>query len=524
MGFGTAKEPSRSLPKALNDKPGLFHQGLAPNIVFGLFLMKALLLAVVLIPFGVGPDERHHFSYAYDLANGDLSPILGGAQSVSIPSSARWPSEVQTFRDNYISQHPPLHYVVAALPVRAAISVTNSTEVILRSARLVSAIFGALGLLVVHRLLLLVARRDDIALAGMVGLSFLPMYSYLSSVVNNDVSLFFFSALAAESFVRFIARRESAEAAWFFVWVGLAAFTKAFAWISGAMAVAVVLVLLMKETRRWKALVAYTIAAAAAPALWILRNSVVRGDALAGSGLGSSAPRFRVTPWSYVTEYPVVDWLLLHSNALYGWVRPGLGPRILTVTGWPLVGFSLFLLVLGVVMVRATAIAMVAPVEAEAEEGVSPLSTAYRAFVLSAAAIGAISIFRALPPGLEVSGSMRAFFVGALVFASISSAAELLRRRHEPLDGANVALLLFSAYAVIFFVQRSMGFAGGDAPLRGVHGRYFWTALPFLLVFMGAAARRIGISRLTLAASVALLALMEIGAYLTQLFPHEGVL
>lgn len=495
-----------------------------PNLVVGLFFAKSLLLAFILIPFGVGPDERHHFSYAYDLANGDLSPILGGARSVSIPSSGTWPSEVRTFRDNYISQHPPLHYVVAALPLRAAMSMTDSSEVILRAPRLVSVAFGTLGLLVVHRTLRLVARRDDIALAGMVGVSFIPMYSYLSSVVNNDVSLFFFSALAAESFVRFVSQRESAESVRLFVWIGLAALTKAFAWISGAMVAAVVLVLLAKETRRWKALMAYTLAAAAAPVLWIFRNGVVRGDALAGTGLGNPVPRFRVTPWSYVTEYPVVDWLLLNANVLYGGERPGLGLPVVTASGWPLAAYSIVLLILGGIMARA-ALEMISGASSIAFWAKTPASSvAIRIVILLSAFAASFGIYRALPRGLGSAEWMRAFFVAALVFTAIATVTELSRNRHERLDGASLSLLVFCGFAAILLVQRSMGFAGGDAALRGVNGRYFWTVLPFFVVFIGAAAERIRIHGFTLAAGVALLATMETGVYLTQLFPHEGVL
>ena len=116
---------------------------------------------------------------------------------------------------------------------------------------------------------------------------------------------------------------------------------------------------------------------------------------------------------------------------------------------------------------------------------------------------------------------MRMFFVSSLVFSVTVFTAEMLRRRHEPLDGPSVALLIFCAYTIVFLLQRAMGYSGGD--LRGVHGRYFWTVLPFLLIFVGSAARRIALSRFVVAAGVALLAMMELGAYLTQMFPHEGV-
>lgn len=492
-----------------------------PNLVFGLFLVKALLLGFVLVPFGIGPDERHHFSYAYDLAIGDFAPIVGGATSISVPRSDLWPSEVSRNRNNYISQHPPLHYLVAAVPLRMALSAADSTELVLRSPRVVSAIFGGLGLLVVHRTLRTVSGRSDVALAVMVGLSFIPMYSYLSAVVNNDISLFFFSALAAESFVRFVAIRELTESRRMIVWVAMASLTKAFAWISGAMIVAVVLVLLLRGGHRPKALVTLAIAAAAAPLFWLVRNSAVRGDALAGSGLGGSRERFRVTPWEYITEYPVVDWLLLHSNALYGWARPGLGLRIMTVTGWPLAVFSFALLIVAVVMLRAVLMMLVEPSFTPGTGSHTPPGTPYRAAVLIAGSGVALVLYRALPQGLGGAEWMRAFFVSAIMFSATVVTVELLRRRHEPLDGPSVALIIFCAYTVVFLLQRASGYSGGN--LRGVHGRYFWTVLPFLLIFVGAAARKISVSRFVLTASVALLAMMELGAYLTQLFPHEGV-
>jgi hypothetical protein len=172
-------------------------------------------------------------------------------------------------------------------------------------------------------------------------------------------------------------------------------------------------------------------------------------------------------------------------------------------------------------MVRAVLMMLVEPAMTPSLESRALPGTVYRAAVLIAGSGVALGVYRALPAGLGGSEWMRAFFVSALVFAATTVSAELLRRRHEPLDGPSVALLIFCAYTIVFLLQRASGYSGEN--LRGVHGRYFWTVLPFLLIFVGAAARRITVSRFAMTASVALLAMMELGAYLTQMFPHEGV-
>ena len=80
------------------------------------FIGLSLLFAFEQPPF-VPPDETAHVGYAHEIADFDLPEIT---KSPDVPDSAtQWRAERESarddrYRDVWVANHPPLHYVAAA--------------------------------------------------------------------------------------------------------------------------------------------------------------------------------------------------------------------------------------------------------------------------------------------------------------------------------------------------------------------------------------------------------------------------
>ena len=78
-----------------------------------MFVGIALLFAFEQPPF-VAPDETAHVGYAHEIADFDLPEIT---ESPDVPDSAvQWQAERESgrddrYRDVWVANHPPLHYL-----------------------------------------------------------------------------------------------------------------------------------------------------------------------------------------------------------------------------------------------------------------------------------------------------------------------------------------------------------------------------------------------------------------------------
>src|SRR5690606_19731802 len=140
--------------------------------------------------------------------------------------------ETNTFlRDNYITQHPPLYYAMAAIPLKLTQLFTSDRWYQIRATRTVSAV--SLGVLFLALFWTLVdagiSRERSLLLASTLG--FIPMVSHLASGITNDIFLFMLCALATRHLVRFVKTQNLRDAYLCAGWLTLAGGTKLTAWV-----------------------------------------------------------------------------------------------------------------------------------------------------------------------------------------------------------------------------------------------------------------------------------------------------
>ncbi len=148
-------------------------------LVFGVHLAFSLFFALT-IPLHGGPDESKHFAYVKQLVEERALPVLSDPQATT------------DARTGAIAQHPPLTYVVAAplYAVSRGLGERNCERVL----RL-TAVFWAIFTLVFAWKTLRENFPDQLALclAAFTFAALLPHFLLLSSVLNNDGPLIFFS-------------------------------------------------------------------------------------------------------------------------------------------------------------------------------------------------------------------------------------------------------------------------------------------------------------------------------------------
>jgi 4-amino-4-deoxy-L-arabinose transferase-like glycosyltransferase len=140
--------------------------------------------------FSTAPDEQAHLVYVQSLALDGRIPRL--------PTTPHEPERYAPGQSvSHQGQHPPLYYAVAAAVYRAA-SVRDD-ERAYRVLRFLSIAIGLAALALQWRLACLVFQQAHLRLACLAILAFMPMFTYIMAVVNNDclAVLFFIGALAA---------------------------------------------------------------------------------------------------------------------------------------------------------------------------------------------------------------------------------------------------------------------------------------------------------------------------------------
>jgi 4-amino-4-deoxy-L-arabinose transferase-like glycosyltransferase len=123
-----------------------------------------------------GPDEPGHIAYIESLALDHRFPTLG-EEDIYRPGAAI----------SHQVQHPPLYYLLAAVVYRAALPLGEDARI--RVLRLFSAALGLVSLWLLWRLSALVVSSQGARFAIVAGLAFLPLFGYMSAVVNNDALL-----------------------------------------------------------------------------------------------------------------------------------------------------------------------------------------------------------------------------------------------------------------------------------------------------------------------------------------------
>ena len=509
-----------------------------------LITLKSVYLAFFVIPPADIPDESGHYAYVRDIARGSIFPLLTQA---TIPGDL-WmdlePDPKAEPRMNYIVQHPPLYYAVAAVPYVITSQLTNDRWYLIRMTRLVSAISLGLILVVVFRTLTDTGMDPARSLLASTSIAFIPTLSNLSAGITNDAFLFLICALATRYLVRFVLHHHLRDAYLCALWLTAAGATKMTAWIMIAGFVGVMLFELRQPLWRWILHGAgISLLALLAPLWWMGRNLLYFGNPFFIGIDSSMVPMMPgVTIWQFLETQPFFYFMLVHFYALFGFSgycqTPELihlcqGTQITHVNNEP---FFFFLLVLAFVILLVLAHSLRRATELIGERPTVSRAPSLQGWVhnrmtsrtirgtLVTLAVGAgLVLFAFGMQGLHNEpGIVNGPVVNALAMAPwliIPFSLLALTLESNPRERLTHHLILvFALFCVIFVLQAHKAYVL-VAQMRGVQGRYFFPYIPMLL-----AAGSIALMRWRVPVKIFLwvalgLALSEVYTYVQHVIP-----
>ena len=176
-------------------------------LILALTLVKGWLFATV-IPYGEAPDEQPHFNYVMHLKNQRRLPVYYFHYwNTRLYRRAVHPMDYPDPEANrlggaatYCAVHGPLYYVTCAIPV-AVFAKKPATAAYL--CRLVSVVLATLTILVYCIICRILFPRDPpLAIAIPLLASFLPQFTFIGAVVNNDCMVNLIAALMSLVWVR----------------------------------------------------------------------------------------------------------------------------------------------------------------------------------------------------------------------------------------------------------------------------------------------------------------------------------
>jgi len=337
------------------------------------FAVLASLQAFTIYPFHP-PDEISHIGYALTVSHGDLptvdTPIPGHETPVL---QHRVNNSRPANRTIWTANHPPLYYLVAAVPLRLGVDLGHPLGGI-RAARMVNVGISLSGLVLVLLLAReLVPARPElwVGAAGLAAL--LPGFVMTSAIVYNDALMFTLTTAVLLLVARVLRRGPTARrVALLAVLAAACALTRATGLLVAAVAAAALLAaVLLHDRRPARVRVLLAIAAAgavvgatvAAAGWFYLRNRALYGSAT-GTGVllqkfsrnargtipqalvdpsywhdhlrrlwdDSAGPTGRngVTKYWYLTFVPVLGLALAGAR----WLRRAVPPRTPLVLAW----------------------------------------------------------------------------------------------------------------------------------------------------------------------------------------------
>lgn len=493
-----------------------------PYLFALLFLAKALILAFWITPLWQTPDEKQHFHYAQDIAMGKGLPVIGRAPvDIDFVTGYKKPPPPRA-QDNHIAQHPPVYYVLAAAAWRAATVFADSPDTWFRAPRAISALAGAAALLTIYHLMLSLTGRPVVSLGVMASVSFIPMFSYMSSGTSNDTTTMLFACLAALYWSRYLLRPATADAYRCAAWLALACVTK----MTVLVLAAPMLAILFFESdflsrRRWLHVAGVLATAASLPSLWLARNWLLYGNPLmtaaeqAGFFAREQAP-LQVSFARYLSTEPAVEGYFNHFFGLFGSLTPS---WILQLHGLPYSLISVIALA-GALLALAH---LLGRVFGRAADDCPVLSPAWMRPTLAVALV-VVAVLAFLLIHAPAPWSPRRVLYAALAVAFALAPTAFLVRLERPDRLALYALMVFGFFAAVL-LWKVYGFYVLDGRLRAIHGRYLFPLIPFMLaglVVPALAALRWRVWPIVLVAMV--LGATELHVFLDQVMPfYKGI-
>lgn len=512
-------------------------------MVAALVTFQALYLAYFVTPPGDIPDESGHFSYVRDIGNGKFFPLMGEA---TIPNNlwfnaAEDDPVLSRIRPNYITQHPPLYYMVAAIPYYASTQLTDDRWHQIRAARTVSAV--SLGLLV----LTLFGTMRDLgvnpagALLLATSVSLIPTISHLASGITNDIFLFFLCAVATRFLVRFILQQETKAAYACATLLTLAGATKMTAWPLILGILFVMLFEMRQPPKRWFAhSFGLSVIALSLPLWWAGRNIYHFGNPFAVHVVSNQPLFLNYTILDYLKSQPFFDWMVTHSYGLIGFAGYCQTPETLSQcmgvksTRVAHQGFEFVLWSLAIMATLLLAYTVWHYIRQyrtrTAWHGPGSVQMIIASVLKPGWSRGALlAVTAAVGAGLfywslihvhregDMAWIINPVFLSACLIAWLGVGIAVFD--NDPKRRLiYYGLALFFCYGLLIIYQSHKAYIL-VAELRGVQGRYFYPFLPLLVVSMGLVLERLRLPVVLLLWMTMGIAWSNMHTYIVQLIP-----
>ena len=488
----------------------------AARLVAALFACLAMYLAAFVTPQGDIPDESGHYAYVVDMTKGRPLPLLGTAEI----HANLWrdiEGVVASHRKNYIVQHPPLYYGVAAIPYAVLKRFTGDKRLLPLGPRLVSALSLGFLVLTLFAILREVGVSEGGALAGASLIGFVPTVTHLASGITNDIFLALLCALATLYLVRFLVHERLRDAYVCALWLTLAGATKMTAWI---LIVAFVGILLYELRRPWKQWLLHAagigLLAMALPLWWMRRNYYHFKDPffVYGSHFKPKLPDYSLL--DYLTQVNFAELMMYHFYGFIGFsgycqtpstlerVRSLCqGVRVMRIEGISYQLFAALALVCALILVGALLIRSFRQARAAATIARSPssLQSAVAAglgrpavrttLTVLLAVLGLVGSVYAMRASAKIEWSSALIPLSAaflLVWAGVLGVAPSLwgKDASDRILGYGPLLLLLFTALLFQKGQQSMVLTGMP---HGIQGRYLLPFVPLLLASLAVATR-----------------------------------
>lgn len=500
-----------------------------------LFTAKAFFLAFWVTPLWDIPDEIGHYAYTEDIASGRGFPLLGTA-NISAEINTNVTGVPSPSSDNWIAQHPPIYYLVAAIPLKITTILSDNQDLRFRSPRIVAALAGGLVLIVLYQTLLFLSvdRRTATAVAAATG--FVPMFSHLASGTNHDVPLFLFCALVAKYFSRYIVDRQISDAYLCAFWLAVAASTKLTALVLLPPLVAILIFEIDGNSSRiFSQAMGLVLVAISLPSIWLARNIWYFGNPFTTSVDFSSTPGQSAAPLSFLEFMrvnPAIEHFVVNFFGLFGWIGTGKGTVVwFQINGLPLTAYSVIFCGFAIIIAAGALLSLMqSPMPALPETGpiinyfwkfydrLAPTSRiAYSGSILIGSAVAAVIVL-ALTQSPNTS-DIRAIGAMALMFAAVISLFTIVSGR-QPNDVRLFSYCVLTAgFFSVVLVEQIYSVSNVLGQLRATHGRYMYPVIPLLILAFGMVAKRFRALGVVSIVTVLLMAHFEIETFIMQVVP-----
>lgn len=517
-----------------------------------LFFLQAWFFGWFVTPLGDIPDESGHYAYVVDMTKGRPLPVLGevdkGRGTISANLWRDW-GQPDGSRLNYIVQHPPLYYAVAAIPFSLAKKLTDDRFVWAKVTRLVSAASLGLLIFVCYQILIAVRVEERLALVLSSLFGFVPTVTHLSSGITNDMFLTLMCALATLYLIRFVKDQGIRSAYLCAFWLACAGATKMTAWVLIAGFIGIIIYELRQYWFRWilhAGLI--TIVAFSSALWWMRRNIYYHGNPfyVSGADVAPKAPDF--TLLDYLEKQPFFDWLFQHFYALIGFSgycnsAPSLevlnrfckGVHLTVVHGISMQIFAVICIMLAAVLLAGVLTRVLrrrASTQDTATANTPSSLQAMLANVLASvgagrwlptllilAAVGA-SVFVYLHGyKLDPRYSTKVYILTVLLLGlTIASLYLVACGEHEDDRLMAYGPVLLSLFTLMLFLKGHEAYVIAERP-AGIQGRYLFPFIPLMLASIGLALRpyRWALTATLLVATA--LAWAHLNAYINTVIP-----